>query len=227
MIEHIHFVLVCEGSSDENLVPHLRELLVHSGVKQATGTAPQYSCLPTRVSRNIKSRIEAALQLERSANLLFVHKDADSPDPNSRYKEIGEGIVQAGYLGFWIGVVPVQETEAWLLLDEEAIRRVAGRPNGTIQLNLPRPEAIETVSDAKRMLRDAIITASETTGRRRERIKRRFPEIRSRLLRELKKSTSLERLPSWSRLKNDIESFGRKSAVPQYLPANGAMIHHK
>ena len=29
-----------------------------------------------------------------------------------------------------MGIVPVRMTEAWLLLDESAIRRVAGRPHG-------------------------------------------------------------------------------------------------
>jgi hypothetical protein len=34
-------------------------------------------------------------------------------------------------------VVPVRMMEAWLLIDEMAIRRVAGNPNGRIPIELP------------------------------------------------------------------------------------------
>ena len=68
--------------------------------------------------------------------MLFVHRDADSSQesssagPERRYDEVARAVADASYDGAWVGIVPVRMTEAWLLLDESAIRRVAGRPHG-------------------------------------------------------------------------------------------------
>lgn len=64
-------------------------------------------------------------------------------------------------------------TEAWLLLDESAIRRAAGNPNGREALRLPPLRRLEDVPDAKAVLRDLLITASGLAGpRRRKRLQR-------------------------------------------------------
>ncbi len=206
-MERVHFVLVCEGSSDENLVPHLRELLVQCGAQSATGAAPDFARLRGRVRRDVRSRVRAALILESNANLLFVHRDADSTDDRRCREEIDQAIRATEYDGEWIAIVPVQETEAWLLLDEMAIRRAAGRPNGRTDLGLPRPNAVELVSRAKEKLRAALLTASELAGRRREGFSRKFPTVRGRLLRELRTGGPLEGVPAWVRLKLDVSAL--------------------
>lgn len=57
-------------------------------------------------------------------------------------------------------VIPIRMTEAWLLLDEAEIRRVAGAPNGKIPLNLPNPAKVESVSDPKALLKETLARAS-------------------------------------------------------------------
>lgn len=203
----VHFVLVCEGPSDGALVPHLRTLLVQCGAREATGTAPDFGRLRRRVPKNIGQRVRLALELEQQADLLFVHRDADSVDPGPRYAEISEGMTQAGYASAWIGVVPVQETEAWLLLDESGIRRVSGRPRGRVVLGLPPPNRIEETRDPKGRLLAAIVSASETSGRRRDRLRRRLPALRTQLVRELKPGGPLESVPSWVRLRADTQHY--------------------
>jgi hypothetical protein len=66
-----------------------------------------------------------------------------------------------------IPVIPVQETEAWLLLDEPAIRRVVGRPRGTNSLKLPPAQRVEYTSNPKEHLWRALEAAADRQGRRR------------------------------------------------------------
>lgn len=48
-----------------------------------------------------------------------------------------------------VPVIPGRMTEAWLRLDEAAIRRVAGNPNGRTKLGLPKLHEVESVADPK------------------------------------------------------------------------------
>lgn len=79
-----------------------------------------------------------------------------------------------------VAIVPVRMTEAWFLHDESAIRRASGNPNGTVALSLPNPKRVESVTDPKSTLEAALLTASELTGRRREKRKTEFPQMRAR-----------------------------------------------
>jgi len=63
-------------------------------------------------------------------------------------------------------VVPVRMLEAWLLLDEKAIRQAAGNPNGRQPLNLPSPSRLEERPDPKHDLHEALRTACALRGRR-------------------------------------------------------------
>jgi hypothetical protein len=57
-------------------------------------------------------------------------------------------------------------SEAWMLFDEQAIRKAAGNPNGTSLLDLPSLRNTEAIPDPKEKLRRALETASELSGRR-------------------------------------------------------------
>ncbi len=61
-------------------------------------------------------------------------------------------------------------TEAWLLVDEMAIRSAAGNPNGTVPLDLPSLRKLEQVPDPKKVLLGALTTASGLNVRRRSRL---------------------------------------------------------
>jgi hypothetical protein len=203
----IHFVLLCEGPFDTALIPHLRSLLVECGATEVTGVAPDLSRLQGRISRDINAKVCAALALEKNVNLLFIHRDADSTNPEPRYSEITSGVAQSGYSNAWIGIVPVQEIEAWLLLNESAIRRLSGCPNGRVRLNLPHSNRVEGLANPKEKLRDAILLASETSGRRYERLTRKIPSLCRQLLTELKLDGPLLDVPSWVRLKKDVSNY--------------------
>jgi len=201
----IHFILVGEGPSDEGLIPHLANLCVEAGADEATGAAPDYRRLPEVRGRTVEARIEAAILLEPQANLLFIHRDADRPDAEPRHREIAAAGAGCALKTEWVAVVPVQETEAWLLLDEAAIRAVAGRPNGRKDLNLPHPHAVESVARPKERLQQALVEAAEMSGRRLDRFRARFSSHRNLLLLRLPVTGPLSQVPAWVRLRASIQ----------------------
>ena len=136
-------------------------------------------------------------------SLLFVHRDSDRDGPDARYGEISRAIEEATSSEPWIGIVPVRMTEAWLLLDEVAIRDVVGNPNGRAQLNLPSPVEAERMADPKTTLQSFLLTAGDVQGRRRRKLEQRFPRIRNQLLENLPVGGPLEQLPSWVRFRDD------------------------
>jgi hypothetical protein len=203
----IHFVLIGEGSSDDGLIPHLEALCIQAGADEVTGVALDFRRLPHPVGRTVEARLRSALVLEPGANLIFVHRDADGRESEPRYQEVLDAVAACGCDRSVICVVPVQETEAWLLLDGDAIRRAVGRPNDTTALQIPAPEAVERLAHPKERLKELLVQASGATGRRLDRIRRDFPRHRRALLQDLAIGGALERLASWRQLRADIVSL--------------------
>lgn len=199
----IRFVLAGEGGSDDAFVNHLQQLCLESGADEARGSAPDFRHLK-HVGHPVVEKLRAIVALGSSANLFFIHRDSDSSDPEPRHEEIREAAEALGISETCIAVVPVRETEAWLLLDEQEIRRVAGRPNGTARLHLPKPSAVEHRARPKELLQEALSIASELRGRRLENFRKEFPSQRRTLLQNLKTVGPIEQLKAWQRLRTDI-----------------------
>lgn len=201
----IHFVLVGEGPSDDGLIPHLETLCIELGASEVTGMALDFQRLEGPVRRTVLAKLQAALQLEPTANLFFIHRDADRRDPMPRYDEIREATGRCGLREPYVPLVPVQETEAWLLLDETAIRTVAGRPGGRRSLDLPRPRDVEALANPKERLQAVLVEASELSGRRLARFRQDSPNHRRLLLQRLPTGGVLSEVQSWLRLREDLE----------------------
>ena len=193
----MRFLFVCEGSSDRPLADHIQRLLIRYGQPDPDGETWHRGA-------RVADKIRQGLQAAGETDLLFVHRDADSAGAEARYREIEAAVRDAAQdEPSWAGVVPVRMTEAWLLLDEAAIRNVVGKPGGRAPLNLPAPERAERVADPKERLRDALLAASGNRGRRRRRFHRELPRLRRRLLQDLPIGGALERLESWVRFRDD------------------------
>jgi len=203
-VTYVQFVLVCEGPTDEDLLEHLRKLLIFVGADQVVGTTLPIDRLPDHLGRDVESKLRAAQLLEPGANLILVHRDSDSPDPEPRYQEIDDAIQVVQPTCGIVGIVPVHETEAWLLLDEREIRDVVGNPRGRMNLGLPRPHEVEGVAAPKERLREALLRASGATGRRRDRLQKRLSGLVRQLLLRLPVHGDIERLPAWTRLRDDL-----------------------
>ena len=197
------FLLVCEGSSDATLISHISRLLIHYGISDPEGNSwDKKGTLAQRIKNGIT-------YIER-CDLLFVHRDADasretrSAGSERRFAEIEEAVEDSGFTGPWVGIVPVRMTESWLLVDEAAIRYVAGRPGNNTTLDLPPLRRVELEFDPKARLAEALITASGTAGRRRKRFIKYIPALRYQLLQDLPVGGPLEQVPSWVRFRDDL-----------------------
>ena len=189
-------MLVCEGSSDAALLPHIRDLV--AGHTQADFESDFWY-----QGRRLADKIRNGFNRLGECDLLFVHRDADNDDPEERYREIADAVRDVGYGGPWVGIVPVRMTESWLLLDEAAIRRIAGKPQGRTPLDLPPFSQVERISDPKATLERALLSASANRGRRRREDRRDFPGLRRQLLQNLPAGGPLEQVQSWARFRDD------------------------
>ena len=201
----VHFILIAEGSSDDSLVAHLEGLCVEAGADEVTGTAPDLRRLRSPVGHTVAAKLKACLELEPQANLVLIHRDADSRDPRPRLQEIEGAVSECGLRVQWAPVVPAQETEAWLLLDQDAIRRGVGRPSGRCALGLPDPDSVEDLSNPKKCLEEALVAAAEVTGRRLVKVRGQFSSHRRQLLTRLPVGGRLSGVPSWVRMQAAIE----------------------
>jgi hypothetical protein len=170
-MRELSFTLLSDGSSDRAIMPLLRRLLEeHCRNVSLRGEWADLARLPDPPSRLV-DRIRTSLRLY-PCELLFVHRDAEGQSIERREEEVAEAVRVvsdgAGALPPAVEVIPVRMSEAWLLVDEQAIRRAAGNPNGTVPLDVPRITRLEGLPDPKTVLHDALQTASGLEGVRRK-----------------------------------------------------------
>lgn len=197
-------LFLADGPSDLPLAGLLEVLCAqHRREVQITAIDPRNLHAP---SRTVEDRLRFLFQQDVHPDLVFVHRDAESQHPEERVAEVLRGAVAAGVEpNRVVPVVPVRMTEAWLLLDEVEIRRVAGRPSSTNSLGLPAVSRIESVPDPKALLSEILLEAGRPAGRRRrDQFKRDFGRHRALLLQRLDLEGPIDRLPAWQKLKHDI-----------------------
>lgn len=193
------FALIREGTSDEGLLPHLRELLVRAGLAEVVGSVRDYRGTTEERLRQLQAE-------EAPVDLAFVHWDSDGNSADPRRTEVAQAVAIVNSLhAVVVPVIPIQEIEAWLLLDEHEIRRVVGKPSGNRPLGLPKLSNIEKTSSPKEVLAQALLTASETSGRRLKEERKRFAARRRVLLERLDIDGPIRNLSAWRALENDIQ----------------------
>ncbi|MFI6999986.1 hypothetical protein [Nocardia sp. NPDC050175] len=198
-------LFVCEGTSDLPLAGIVETLFVQRGLDVRL-SKPDYALLGG-VAKDVASRVGAGLRLLGDpVDIIVVHRDADGAGADERRNEIADAVRSVADSITAIPVIPVRMTEAWLLLEEDAIRRVAGNPRGRKDINLPPRRRVESVADPKQMLQQCLLAAADCTGRRREQVAKRFYEHRRQLLQRIDCSGPIADLPSWQQLIKDIES---------------------
>jgi len=170
-MSELRYSLLTDGSSDRVLLRIIDWLLRHH---VSAGLAVQGEWADLRQlhnpPRNLADRIEQAVYLY-PCDVLFIHRDAEAAPREHRAREIEEAKANSSQGNLpSICVVPVRMTEAWLLFDEQAIRKAAGNLNGSAPLSVPAYGA-EGVPNPKELLHELLLTASELTGRRRKRFR--------------------------------------------------------
>lgn len=194
----VSFILLCEGTSDQGLVDQLATLLIRAGADEAVG-------IPNTRKGTVRERLQQLANEDPHVDLVFVHRDADAPNRDSRLQEISQAAtVLDATTTVCVPVIPIQETEAWLLLDEGSIRAVVGKPSGTRPLGLPKLSNIERTSNPKELLAAALAVASEKSGRRLTEERAAFDHRRALLLQRLDVDGPIRQLSGWQHLEADI-----------------------
>lgn len=160
--------LLADGPSDRALVPLLRWLLrEHCGLLPVDLEVADLGRL-ARPPRKLSQRIDMSIELY-PCDLLFVHRDAEKEPIDRRMEEIQQSLVESarGTTVSAISVVPARMLEAWLLIDEAALRTAAGNPRGRQPLDMPTVKELENLVNSKKRLHDILRDASGLRSRRR------------------------------------------------------------
>jgi len=207
----IRATLLTEGSSDQVLLPILRWLLASITEEPVEVVWADLRGVVAQ-PRTLTDKVRCAGELY-PCDLLFVHRDRDNATVTHREDEI-----RAASSGTFpvVPVIPVQTQEAWLLIDESALRQAAHKPTGQAELRLPKTSAIERLADPKGVLYQALRAASEATGRR----AKRFSPARAahRLASTIDDWSPLRQLTAFKKLTEDTRAGLSVLNIPSTSP---------
>ena len=196
--------LISDGSSDAALLPMIRWAVAQYAGEYLVEAVWADLRRSRRPLPTLAERIIEWMELY-PCDILFVHRDAEAQPHERRKREIADAIALARKRGVHVPhvcLIPVRMQEAWLLLEERAIRRAAGNPNGSAQLVLPAANRIESIADPKQLLYDLMRSASELSGRR---LRAFLPGRQARLVPEyMVDMTLLRQLSSFHRFEAEV-----------------------
>lgn len=179
-MRRLRITLAADGRSDRCLMHPIRWAITEQMASQGIDEFeldPAFAAVP---STPLRDRIARAVE-DYPCDLLLVHRDAEGEPAQHRYDEIAKAFTQTAGAARNLGVVPIRMSEAWLLIDEAAIRLAVGNPQGHATLHLPPVQKLEAVSNPKALLNDALKAAAEVHGRRLARLKRDLPSTVQRV----------------------------------------------
>ncbi len=185
-------VLIGDGSSEAMLLPLVQRVLDQYAELRFNAIFFQNIDRP---SAGLLKRATSAIKRE-SPDLLLIHRDTEKEIRTIREQEISQELHTLNHP--WVPLIPVRMSEAWLLVDEEAIRYAAGNPRGTADLRLPPLHKLETLPDPKEILCTALEVASEMTSANRKRRNFNPYKLRHYIANQINDLSTLRRLPSFS-----------------------------
>jgi hypothetical protein len=211
----IRFTLVAGGSSDRALVPILVWLLrEHFGNIPIHREFADLRRLPNP-PRTLDERIAKSIELY-PCDLLFVHRDAERETMDKREAEIRASLVRSAIDKTLpvVCVIPVRMQEAWLLIDESALRRSAGNPQGRGPLLVPDPKRLEDLTDPKQTLHELLRQASGLHGRRLAAFNRDVRRHVHRLAQEISDFRPLRGLTAFQKLEHEVTVVRQSGVLP-------------
>ncbi|WAJ36517.1 DUF4276 family protein [Pseudomonas sp. GOM7] len=151
-----------------------------------------------------EERIAQSAKMARGAwNVLFIHADGASDPQKFRRQQVQPGLdlvrrtMDGEVAG--VGVVPIRETEAWVIADGNALRCAFGTELSDQDLGLPALRGAEGVADPKAALKGAFTATNPPSRRLRQGV--------SPYLNTLGEQVSLEvlrNLPSFQALEEEL-----------------------
>ena len=178
-MRYLGLALYAEGPTDYYFLrPLLERLCVDICLREASGLVEVTAVLgldhpPAREqdARDVRIR-EAVRSALGQWSVLFVHADGAGDPARARAQQTTPALealhADFGAYGRGVAVVPIRETEAWALVDGEALRQVFGTSLDDRALDLPQPvHRAEAVTDPKQCLAMAFAATGPTGARRR------------------------------------------------------------
>lgn len=212
MIDELHYTLRSDGSSDKALIPILTWLLREHKVECAIQSTWADLRRLRKPHRTLPEQIRWSLELY-PCDLLFVHRDAEKEKLEKRAAEIAEAVEEVSKdlnIPPQICVIPVRMQEAWLLINEEAIRWAVGNPNGKQKIQLPPTIEIEKLVKPKDDLFDLLREASGRKGRRLQQLDVRL--CANRVTEFIEDFSPLRSLPAFQILESEIERIVKEQS---------------
>ena len=213
-MSYIGLALFAEGATDYRfLSPLLLRVvtdlcLAHGQTKvDISDVIPLDSPADYKDERRAVRIREAALRAWGGFHLLFVHSDGTNDPDRVRDEQVNPGLNEVeqlagtdAYAG--VGVVPVRETEAWILCDGNALRVAFQTSLTDEEMGLPRqPREVERELDPKRTLKEAYLQVVGGASHSRGRSAVSFLP----LLGETIDIARLEQVPSFQRFRADLQ----------------------
>lgn len=212
-MERLRFTLVADGSSDRALLPVLTWLLR----QHCEGIPIQREFSDLRRLRNpprdLFQRIDKSMELY-PCDLLFVHRDAEGEPVEKRQEEIRKALERSerGKTLPVVCVVPVRMQEAWLLIDESALKKAAGNPASRQSLSMPEVRELENLPDPKTVLHGLLRQASGLRGRRLKRFHRDLGKCVQLVAEQIGDFGLLRGLTAFRELENQVACHRKRIA---------------
>lgn len=201
----LSYVLTAEGRMDQMLMPLIDWALVNHAQTEFRGRWADPSVFSDR-SKDVATRLAQTL-LYYPSDIVFVHRDTDKATFVTRIQEIADAHKASSDETPVLCVVPVRMTEAWYLFDAVAIRKAASNPNGRSSLNLPNARQAQRLSDPKDRLEDALLRASETTGRRRDLFRKSLAEKKWLVASHIRDFSPLRQHPAFAGFEKNLRDM--------------------
>jgi hypothetical protein len=168
-MRYLTSALVSEGSSDDQFLPRLlgRALteLCNTEFEDAVDVADVQPIRDRRGPSSVADVIELVEQHRASFSVIFFHRDQGANADRVATEWIQPlREMWGGRAEQLVALVPVRETEAWLLADGDALRSALGVPNWSdASMGLPaQPAQVERLPDPKRVLSDVMQRVSRS-----------------------------------------------------------------
>ena len=205
--------MVGDGSSDRALIPILRWLLRQHW--EGVPIQAEFSDLRPLPNppRELSRRIDKSMELY-PCDLLFVHRDAEGESVEKRSEEIRKALERSerGKILPVVCVVLVRMQEAWLLIDEFALRIAAGNPSGRKPLSMPDLRRLEDLANPKKDLRELLCQASGLQGRRLKHFKRDLGKCVQRVAQQIGDFRLLRGLTAFRELEERVACHQQRVA---------------
>lgn len=203
-MNELRYTLLSDGSSDQALIPIINWVLETNDVRLAIRSAWADLRKLSEPPKTLEARIITSIDLY-PCDVLFVHRDTENQSPKQRRLEIESALKALADPPPTIFVIPVKMMEAWLLINEMAIRKASGNPNGKSRLSMPGIHTIEAIPDPKLELYQLLRIASELKGRRLKQMNAsRSVHLVAQNTRDF---TPLRRLSAFQQFEKDIQTL--------------------